>query len=135
MMEPGIQYGRTSDGVNIAFWTMGVGMPLIAMPSMPWTHLQLEWTIPELRRWYEDLGRGRLLVRYDGRGFGLSQREVDSMSLDAQVLDLEAVVERVGVERFDLYAGLHSGPVAIAYATRWPERRRPPRAVLLLCRR
>jgi class 3 adenylate cyclase len=122
MMEPGIQYGRTSDGVNIAFWTMGVGMPLVAMPSMPWTHLQLEWSIPELRRWYEDLGRGRLLVRYDGRGFGLSQRQVDSMSLDAQVLDLEAVVERLGVERFDLYAGLHSGPVAIAYAARRPER-------------
>jgi class 3 adenylate cyclase len=122
MMEPGIQYGRTSDGVNIAFWTMGEGRPLIAMPSMPWSHLQLEWSIPELRRWYEDLGRGRLLVRYDGRGFGLSQREVDSMSLDAQVLDLEAVVERLGVEQFSLYAGLHSGPVAIAYATRWPER-------------
>lgn len=122
MMEPGIQYGRTSDGVNIAFWTMGAGRPLIAMPSMPWTHLQLEWSIPEIRRWYQDLGRGRSLVRYDGRGFGLSQREVDSMSLDAQVLDLEAVADRVGVERFDLYAGLHSGPVAIAYATRWPER-------------
>ena len=122
MMEPGIQYARTSDGVNIAFWTMGEGRPLIAMPSMPWSHLQFEWSIPEIRRWYEDLGRGRSVVRYDGRGFGLSQREVDSMSLDAQVLDLEAVVERLGVQHFDLYAGLHSGPVAIAYATRWPER-------------
>ena len=44
------------------------------------------------------------------------------MSLDAQLLDLEAVVERLGIERFDLYAGLHSGPIAIAYATQWPER-------------
>jgi class 3 adenylate cyclase len=122
MMEPRIQYSRTSDGVNIAFWTMGEGKPLIAMPSMPWTHLQLEWSIPELRRWYEDLGRGRMLVRYDGRGFGLSQRQVNSMSLASQVLDLEAVVGRLGVEHFDLYAGLHSGPVAIAYATRWLER-------------
>jgi class 3 adenylate cyclase len=122
MVEPGIQYARTSDSVDIAFWTMGEGRPLIAMPSMPWTHLQLEWSIPEIRRWYEHLARGRLLLRYDGRGFGLSQREVDSMSLDAQLLDLEAVVERLGVERFDLYAGLHSGPIAIAYATRWPER-------------
>jgi class 3 adenylate cyclase/pimeloyl-ACP methyl ester carboxylesterase len=122
MMEPGIKYGRTSDGVNIAYWTMGEGTPLIAMPSMPWSHLQLEWSIPEIRRWYEEVGRGRSLVRYDGRGFGLSQRDVDSMSMEAQVLDLQAVVERLGVERFDLYAGLHSGPVAIAYATRWPDR-------------
>ena len=121
-MEPPIQYSRTSDGVNIAYWTMGEGKPLIVMPSMPWSHLQLEWTIPELRDWYEDLGRQRTLVRYDGRGFGLSQREIDEMSLEAEVLDLEAVVEGGGFGQFDLYAGLHSGPPAITYAARFPER-------------
>jgi len=121
-MEPPIQYGQTSDGVNIAYWTMGEGTPLIAMPSMPWSHLQLEWTIPELRDWYESLGRNRTLVRYDGRGFGLSTRQVDEMSLEAEVLDLEAVVEASGFDRFDLYAGLHSGPPAIAYAAAHPDR-------------
>ena len=122
LMEPSVRYGRTSDDVNIAFWTMGDGAPLVAMPSMPWSHLQLEWSIPELRRWYEELGRGRMLLRYDGRGFGPSQRDVVSMSLEGQVLDLAAVVDRTGMEQFDLYAGLHSAPVAIAYAARWPER-------------
>lgn len=121
-MEPPIQYSQSKDRVNIAFWEMGEGKPLIAMPSMPWSHLQLEWTIPELRDWYEDLGRDRTLVRYDGRGFGLSQRQVDDMSLEAEVLDLEAVVEGGGFERFDLYAGLHSGPPAITYASRFPDR-------------
>jgi hypothetical protein len=28
-MEPRIQYAQTSDGVSIAFWTLGVGMPLV----------------------------------------------------------------------------------------------------------
>jgi class 3 adenylate cyclase/pimeloyl-ACP methyl ester carboxylesterase len=121
-MEPPIQYSRTADGVNIAYWTMGEGRPLIAMPSMPWSHLQLEWTIPEVRRWYEALGRDRLLVRYDGRGFGLSDRHVESMTLDDQVGDLEAVIDEAQVERFDLYAGLHSGPPAIAYAAQNPHR-------------
>jgi class 3 adenylate cyclase len=121
-MEPPIQYSRTADGVNIAYWTMGEGRPLIAMPSMPWSHLQLEWTIPEVRRWYEALGRDRLLVRYDGRGFGLSDRHVESMTLDDQVGDLEAVIDEAQVERFDLYAGLHSGPPAIAYTAQNPDR-------------
>ncbi|MEE9298840.1 MAG: adenylate/guanylate cyclase domain-containing protein [Acidimicrobiia bacterium] len=121
-MEPPIQYCRTSDGVNIAFWAMGDGQPLVAMPTMPWSHLQQEWSIPEVHRWYEDLGRDRLLVRYDGRGFGLSQREAPAMSLEAEVLDLVAVVDRLGLDTFDLYAGLHSGPPAIAYAVRFPER-------------
>jgi len=121
-VEPPIQYSQTSDGVNIAYWAMGEGAPLVAMPSMPWSHLQLEWGIPEIAHWYEALGRDKTLVRYDGRGFGLSTRQVDEMSLEAEVLDLEAVVESVGFERFDLYAGLHSGPPAIAYAARNPDR-------------
>ena len=121
-MDPGVQFSRTSDGANIAYWSMGGGFPIVAMPSMPWSHLQLEWSIPEVAAWYQDLGRGRRLIRYDGRGFGLSQRQVPSQSLEAQILDLEAVVEQTGIERFDIYAGLHSGPPAIAYAARFPDR-------------
>jgi pimeloyl-ACP methyl ester carboxylesterase len=89
-MEPAVQCAHTSDEVNIAYWTMGEGRPLIHMPSMPWSHLQLEWTIPELKSWYSALSRGRMLVRYDWRGFGLSTRQVESMTLDDQVRDLEA---------------------------------------------
>jgi class 3 adenylate cyclase len=123
-MEPGVRFARASDGVTVAYWAMGEGSPLVVMPSMPWSHLQLEWTIPQIRRWYEGLGNGRQLVRYDGRGFGSSGRDVVSMSLDAQVRDLEAVVDAVGLEGFDLYAGLHSGPPAIAYAVEHPGRLR-----------
>ena len=121
-MEPPIQYASTDDGVNIAYWTMGEGPPLIAMPSMPWSHLQLEWTIPEVSHWYERLSRGRTLVRYDGRGFGLSSRDVDDLSLEAEVRDLKAVIGASGFERFDIYAGLHSGPPAIAYAVNHSDR-------------
>ncbi len=28
-MEPRIQYAQTKDGVSIAFWTLGEGMPLL----------------------------------------------------------------------------------------------------------
>jgi class 3 adenylate cyclase len=129
-MEPPIQYSQTSDGVSIAFWAMGEGFPLIVMPSMPWSHLQLEWSIPELRRWYEELGRNRMLVRYDGRGFGLSSRRVESMTLEDQVRDLEAVIDRTGTDQVDLYAGLHSGPPAISYAAQQPDR---VRHLVLFC--
>ncbi len=30
-MEPHIQYAQTKDGVSIAFWTLGQGMPLVHM--------------------------------------------------------------------------------------------------------
>jgi class 3 adenylate cyclase len=121
-MEPPIQFTRTSDGVDIAFWGIGEGPTLVAMPSMPWSHLKLEWSIPEVARWYALIGRGRRLMRYDGRGFGLSQRSAASYDLEAHVADLSAVVERSGADRVDLFAGQHSGPPAIAYAVRHPER-------------
>ena len=121
-MEPPIRYSRTSDGFNIAYWGVGEGPTLVAMPSLPWSHIQMEWTIPALRSWYEAVSRGRRLVRYDGRGFGLSSRDAPEVSLETDVEDLAAVVEGLRLDHFDLYAGLHSGPAAIAYTARHPQR-------------
>jgi len=121
-MEPRIQYTKTADGVNIAFWTLGEGMPLVCMPNIPWSHIQVEWQWPGYRRWYERLAEKRKLIRYDGRGCGLSDREVADYSLDAYMLDLEAVVQRLGLDRFVLVAPMNAGPLAIVYAARHPER-------------
>jgi len=121
-MEPRIQYAQTADGVSIAFWTLGEGMPLVCVPNVPWSHVQLEWQWPGYRRWYERLTEKRKLIRYDSRGCGLSDREVADYSLDAHMLDLEAVVQRLGLDRFVLVAPNNAGPLAIAYAARHPER-------------
>ena len=124
-MEPRIQYAQTADGVSIAFWTMGEGTPLVLMPNIPWSHIQLEWQIPGWRRWYERMAEKRKVVRYDSRGSGLSDRNVTDYSVDAYVLDLEAVVQRLGLERFALLAPVNAGPGAIIYAARHPERVSP----------
>jgi class 3 adenylate cyclase len=120
-MEPRIQYAQTADGVSIAFWTLGEGMPLVHLPFL-FSHIQLEWQTPEMRRWYERLGKKRKLVRYDGRGTGLSERDVADYSLDARLTDLEAVTDRLGLDRFALFGATTWGPVAIAYAARHPQR-------------
>ncbi len=120
-MEPRIQYAKTKDGVNIAYSTMGKGMPYVQMP-FPFSHLQLDWEISEFRSWYKRLAKNRQLVRYDNGGTGLSDRDRTDFSLDAGVRDLEAVVDRLGLEQFPLFAPVVTGPVAIAYAVRHPER-------------
>ena len=121
-MEPRIQYAQTTDGVSIAFWTLGEGTPLVQMPNFPFSHIQLEWQDLHRRGWYQRLAEKRKLVRYDGRGTGLSERSAADFSLDAQVLDLEAVVQRLGLERFGLLGPYNAGPAAIAYAARRPEK-------------
>ena len=39
-MEPQIQYAQTKDGVSIAFWTLGAGMPVVFMPMTLHSHVQ-----------------------------------------------------------------------------------------------
>ena len=46
-MEPMIRYAPTSDGVSIAYCTLGEGSPLVCLPTVPCCHLQREWEIPE----------------------------------------------------------------------------------------
>src|SRR3972149_11452742 len=121
-MEPRIQYAQTTDGVSIAFWTLGEGVPLVVMASPPFSHIQLEWQWPQWRCSYEQLAEKRMVVRYDGRGSGMSDRDVADFSLEAQMRDVGAVGERWGLQRFALLGYIDSGVVAIGYAVRHPER-------------
>lgn len=120
-MEPRIQYARTADGVAIAYWTLGAGPPLLYLAGGPWSHVEL-WQIPACRHWYERLADDHILVRYDLRGTGLSDRVVSDYSLNALLLDVEAVVDHLGLTRFVLFGAADAGPVSIAYAARHPER-------------
>ena len=118
-MEPRIQYAKTNEGVSIAYWTLGQGSPLVYLAGGPWHHIEL-WDVPECRQWYERLAQGHMLIRYDVRGTGSSDRDVEDYSLDAHISDLEAVVDRLGLAKFDLIAATDAGPVAISYAAQHP---------------
>lgn len=117
-----IRFCKSADGTRIAYATTGSGPPLVYASGWP-THLELEWGKPFMRRFLEDLAQGFTLLRYDMRGTGLSDRDVDDLSLEALVGDLGAVVESAGFERFALLSlGDLGGPVAITYAAQRPER-------------
>ncbi len=120
-MEPRIQYAKTKDGVSIAFCTLGKGLALVQMRS-GLSPFRIEWEVPEFRTYNESLTQKRMLVQYDVRGSGLSKRDVTDFCPEALFLDLEAVVDRLGLERFALWGTIGMGPVAIAYAARHPER-------------
>ena len=120
-MEPRIQYAQTKDGVSIAFCAHGKGTPLVQIWN-PLGHIRQQWGITEFRAFYERLAEKRMLVQYDIRGTGLSQRDVTDFSLEALTRDTEAVVDRLELERFALWGNVTMGPAAIAYAARHPER-------------
>jgi class 3 adenylate cyclase len=120
--EPRVRYATTTDGVSIAYTTLGDGPPIVAIMPFPWTNLEAAWQLPEIRDWQRRLGRGRRLVAYDSRGLGLSERACGALSLDALVRDLEAVVDHAQLARFALMTAPTTGPIAITYAARHAER-------------
>ncbi|MGD0765004.1 MAG: alpha/beta hydrolase [Dehalococcoidia bacterium] len=120
-MEQQIRFCTSSDGTRIAYAVVGQGPPLVRV--LGWlTHLEVElgnllWSV-----FIQVLSQHFLFVRFDGRGMGLSDRQVSDYSLEAQVRDLEAVVDAMGLERFALEGISEGGPAAVTYAVRHPER-------------
>ena len=121
-MDPSVAYARTSDGVNIAYLSQGSGPGFVLMPGVPFSNVVAEWQIPVLRRAYLGLADRMRIVQYDGRGTGHSQRVVADLSFDAMLLDVDAVVDAAGLDRFALFGFYHSALHAIAYAARHPDR-------------
>ena len=62
------------------------------------------------------------LIRYDGRGNGLSDRYVPEISFATFEHDLEAVVDAHRLQRYALLGISQGVPIAIAHAVRYPER-------------
>jgi pimeloyl-ACP methyl ester carboxylesterase/DNA-binding winged helix-turn-helix (wHTH) protein len=116
-----IRFCRAADDVRIAYATSGAGPPLVK-PANWLTHLESDWDSPVWRHWLTELGREHTLIRYDERGCGLSDHEVNDFSIEAWVRDLEAVVDAQRLERFPLLGISQGCAVAIIYATRHPER-------------
>ena len=121
LLDAEFGYCRAADGVRIAYGSTGSGTPLVKAAN--WlTHLRFDAMSLVWRHWVRDLSRRYRLVRYDERGCGMSDWDVEDVSFDAWVHDLESVVEHLGVQRFALLGISQGGAVATSYAARHPER-------------
>ena len=116
-----IRYTRVADGLKIAWASAGSGYPLVR--SLGWfTNLEKEWESPISSAFCQKLASRFQLIRYDGRGMGLSDRDVLEFTAETRLEDLEAVIEASGVERFALMGMSEGGSTAIKYAAKYPDR-------------
>ena len=116
-----VRFCSASDGVRIAYAVHGSGPPLLV--STCWfSHLQHDWESPVWRHFLDDLGRIATVIRFDERGSGLSDWDVDDFSLEARTGDLEAVADATGFDRFALMAMSQGGGPSIQYVVQHPER-------------
>ncbi len=119
--DPEVRFFTTSDGVRIAY-TMGGRGPAIVR-TIDWlSHLHFEWKSPFLRHWLSEIMRHNTLVRYDQRGSGLSDWDVQDFSYERTVQDFEELIDATGLEQFAIFGGCQGAAIATVYATRHPER-------------
>ena len=115
-----IKYCRAPDGVRLAYAISGSG-PILVKSGNWMNHLEYDWESPIWRHVFHGLSREHTLICYDARGNGMSDWDVNGLSLDAWVTDLETVVDAVGAECFPLLGISQGGAVSVAYAVRHPE--------------
>jgi pimeloyl-ACP methyl ester carboxylesterase len=116
-----VHFCTASDGVQIAYALAGQGLPLVKAAN--WlNHLEYDWQSPIWSHLLQALAAEYQLIRYDERGNGLSDWDVENISFDAFVRDLESVVDATRLKRFALLGISQGCAVSIAYAVRYPER-------------
>ncbi len=119
--EQQVRFCTAADGTKIAYATVGEGPPLIKTAN--WlNHLDFDWESPVWRHVFRGLSDGRSLIRYDARGNGLSDWDVDDFSLERQLSDLEAVIAAVGLDRFPLLGISQGCAISVEFAVRYPEK-------------
>jgi DNA-binding winged helix-turn-helix (wHTH) protein/pimeloyl-ACP methyl ester carboxylesterase len=120
-LKQAVTFCRTVDGINLAVASVGCG-PVLVRASHWITNIEYDWQNLVTGPLLERLAERFHLVRYDGRGFGLSDRDVPAISFQTMLYDLEAVVDALALERFALLGISGGAATSIAYAVRHPHR-------------
>jgi serine/threonine protein kinase/alpha-beta hydrolase superfamily lysophospholipase len=116
-----IHFCTSPDGVRIAYAFSGSG-PVLVKAANWLSHLEYDWDSLVWRHWIQGLSRYHRLIRFDERGCGLSDWQVEDMSFESRISDLETVVEASNQARFALLGISQGGPIAMAYTLRHPEK-------------
>ncbi|MEL6540915.1 MAG: alpha/beta fold hydrolase [Pseudomonadota bacterium] len=118
-----IRFVESRDGVTIAWASFGNSANPPLVKAANWlNHLELDWDAPIWSPLLRNLSRSHRVIRYDERGCGLSDWDVEAIGFEQFVDDLEQVVDAVGLDRFPLLGISQGAAVSIAYAARHPER-------------
>ena len=119
-----VRFAEGQGGVRLAIGVSGSGPPLLKVANWM-THVDKDADSPIWGHWVRDLSRNHRFIRYDARGCGLSDRDLAGIPLndiDLWVDDLARVADLLELDRVALLGLSQGGPVAIAFAVRYPDR-------------
>ena len=116
-----VKFCKSADGVNLAWASTGTGIPVLKAPN--WlNHIEYEWTSPVWGEFLSEFSKICHLVRFDQRGNGLSDWDVQDISEDRMIDDMVAVADAAGLDRFGLFGISQGSAFSVRFAARYPER-------------
>lgn len=101
--------------VNLHYLDAGSGETMIFIHGLGADHVEFEHQV-------EHFALTHRCIAFDQRGFGLTDAAEGELSVERSVLDLEALVEFLGLDRFILVGHSMGTMVSYAYTLRHPER-------------
>jgi class 3 adenylate cyclase/pimeloyl-ACP methyl ester carboxylesterase len=121
MIVPTTRYARSGDA-SIAYQVVGDG-PLDLLFLTGWvTQLEQLWEAPANRRFLERLATFGRLIMFDSRGTGLSERVLETYTIEREAQDALAVLDAAGSERAALFTYAQGGLVGAHLAAEHPAR-------------
>jgi class 3 adenylate cyclase len=110
--------------LSLAYQVFGDGpIELVCVAPLA-SHVELVWTQPEFKAFYDQLATFCRVLVFDKAGVGLSDPIPHVRTLDDRTAEIEAVMDAAGFGKAVLFAQGAGGPAAIVFAATQPERTR-----------
>jgi class 3 adenylate cyclase/pimeloyl-ACP methyl ester carboxylesterase len=120
-LQQRVKFCKSADGTNLAWASTGHGTPVLKAPN--WlNHIEYEWTSPVWGNFLSEFSGRCQLTRFDQRGNGLSDWDVDDISEDRMIDDMLAVADAAGLERFGLFGISQGSAFSMRFAAKYPDR-------------
>jgi len=120
-MAPVTRYARSGEA-SIAYQVVGEGGLDLLFVTGWITQIEHLWEAPANRRFLERLASLGRLILFDSRGTGLSERVLDTYTVEQEAQDALAVLDAAGSERAALITYAQGGLVGAVLAADYPER-------------
>ncbi|MDP9284065.1 MAG: adenylate/guanylate cyclase domain-containing protein [Actinomycetota bacterium] len=117
---PVTRYARSGD-VSIAYQVLGDGPFDVVWVPGAFSHVELNWTVPNRAEFNRRLASFCRLIMFDKRGTGMSDR-AGIANLETRMDDVRAVMDGAGSERAALFGVSEGGPMCTLFAATYPER-------------
>jgi len=118
--SPPLRYATTTDGVRIAYLSLGDGPPVVFASNIFGDASGYCGGLPSNEAFDRIVALGWRVILHDPRGMGGSDRNVDDHSLAARVRDVSAVIDALGLEHFAMGGFDIGAATAVAYAVEHP---------------